>query len=390
MVINRKSIIYQATIILSSCLMCSLCGKREAFITLLTLFFLLYSLVINQNKRTFINIWVILPVSLFILYHFLRIDISLIHNHVMWTYLGLQFVIMFVGYTTGFFLSKLNVRTVYLIAMVVLAIVLHIGGNLISFPLSFMTTGVIYLITPYIVYRYISHKLYVPLIFVAPFLLFNLEPWLSGSITALPLTLIPFCSVGFFYLAFLLKRRRIVQYSLLGTYLVFLLFGWYKGYEDYRQWIFVQEAKLAPDTNVNYLFYDIDGNPVTPTCLEGKILVFDFWSTSCGVCFREFPKFEKVYQKYKHRDDICFYAVYLPIKDEPHETIKAIIKDYVNYSFPVLLADKDTDYWTKFKINGVPHLMILDRKGKVVFNGGANYDKKIVFNIENMIDRLLD
>jgi hypothetical protein len=67
-----------------------------------------------------------------------------------------------------------------------------------------------------------------------------------------------------------------------------------------------------------------------------------------------------------------------------------IIEKHVNYSFPVLFAEENSDYWTQFKIEGVPHLMIIDKTGKVAFNGGANYNRKTVYNIENMIDTLLE
>ena len=386
----KKVVICQILVIIASGLVCSFWGGKMAVITLLTLLFLLYSLAINKSNRRIIYLWVIFPILGYILYYLSKgFDNDFICNQRIWTYTGLHFVLMLVGYMTGFFLSKCKAKTVYLIILTVLTIFLHVTGNLIGFPISFMTSGIIYLIAPYIAYRFITQKLYISLIIVAPVMLLNLESWLTASINALPLTLIPICSVGIFYLSFLLRKKRIVQVVLISLYMILLVFGWYKGYDDYRQWVSVQKAKLEHDTHISYVFYDIDGNAITPACLKGKIVVIDFWSTSCGVCFREFPEFEKVFQKYKHRDDIAIFAVNLPLKRDTHETILETIKEDVNYSFPVLLAGEDVDYWEKFKIKGVPHLMIIDKTGKVVFNGWVNYDKKIVFNIENMIDDLL-
>jgi thiol-disulfide isomerase/thioredoxin len=169
-----------------------------------------------------------------------------------------------------------------------------------------------------------------------------------------------------------------------------LMYGWYKGFKDFYQWQSAQQAKLPPDTYAEYLFYDIDGQTITQKTHKGKVVVFDFWTTSCGVCFQKFPEFERVYQKYKHRDDIAFYAVNLPTKRDTKESIMEVIARHVNYSFPVLLADKDFEYWReKFKIRGVPHLMIFDKNGEVFYSGWANYDKRIVYNIEDMIDKLL-
>jgi thiol-disulfide isomerase/thioredoxin len=118
--------------------------------------------------------------------------------------------------------------------------------------------------------------------------------------------------------------------------------------------------------------------------------VFDFWSTSCGVCFREFPELDILYQKYRYREDIAVYAVNLPIRRDTREKILETIDQHVNYSFPVLLAGEDSDYGKQFKMNGVPHLMIIDKNGRVAFNGLTNFSKRVAYSTERMIDRLLE
>jgi hypothetical protein len=54
----------------------------------------------------------------------------------------------------------------------------------------------------------------------------------------------------------------------------------------------------------------------------------------------------------------------------------------------VLLADNK--YRKQFNIPEVPYLMIMDKNGKHVYNGGVNYDKRAAYNIENMTDKLLE
>lgn len=318
-------------------------------------------------------------------------DITRIKNPLFWKNFSLYFVVpMLAGYLTGFFISKCKKKIVYSLTML-LAItqMLSILGRIAFMNFSFMTDGIIFLVTPYIAWRYISKKPYIPFIFIIPNILMDFGGWYRGTIIY-AFSLVPLFSILIYYLVLLSKRKRVVQIALICLYTTFLIYGWYKGVDDSREWKYARKVKLPQDTYAEYIFYDTAGQEVTPADHIGKIVIFDFWSTSCGVCFREFPEFEKVYQKYKHRDDIVFYAVNLPTKRDTRETIKKTIEEHVNYSFPVLLAEEDSDYWTQFKIRGVPHLMILDKTGKVVFNGGANYEKKSAYYISDMIDKLLE
>ncbi|HEY1043431.1 MAG TPA: TlpA disulfide reductase family protein [Telluria sp.] len=54
-------------------------------------------------------------------------------------------------------------------------------------------------------------------------------------------------------------------------------------------------AKPAPE--VTYL--SIKGEPVTPQALRGKVVMVNFWATSCVTCVKEMPQMVETYNKYK-------------------------------------------------------------------------------------------
>ena len=76
-------------------------------------------------------------------------------------------------------------------------------------------------------------------------------------------------------------------------------------------------AKKVPD----FKFVGLDGKPVTPQSLAGKIAVLDFWATTCEPCRISLPNLQKVYEKYKDNDKVVFLAVSV---DEPQVADKAM------------------------------------------------------------------
>jgi thiol-disulfide isomerase/thioredoxin len=297
---------------------------------------------------------------------------------------------MLIGYWLGFFLTKWKwLQTNFnLVVLIIISFALAILPGDFDFTFQFFAVGMIYLIAPYIAYRLkVSQKCFLWLI-PLPFLLtYSLSAWLYGSWSLFPTTVIPIFSSVLYWLNF--KSRKRLKTILIGCYILFLGYGWYAGMESFRQWVLVQKSRLPQDTSVEFTFYDLDGKQINSSDLKGKIVVFDFWTTGCGVCFRQFPKYDRVYKKYAGREDIVIYAVNLPLDRDTQESILKSIDKYVNYSFPVLLAQKDSDYWNQLKIEGVPHLMILDKNGIVVHNGTTNFRKEVAYNIEDMIEKLL-
>jgi len=47
------------------------------------------------------------------------------------------------------------------------------------------------------------------------------------------------------------------------------------------------------------IFTTKNGAKVQLDTVKNKLIVLDFWTTTCGVCFKSFPDYEKIYLKYK-------------------------------------------------------------------------------------------
>ena len=96
-------------------------------------------------------------------------------------------------------------------------------------------------------------------------------------------------------------------------------------------------GKKVPD----FTFYDLDGKPVTPESLAGKVGVLDFWATWCPPCRESLPNLEKVYQRYKDNPKLAFYAVSV---DDPKEDNKTLVKTFEDLKVHVpILRDTEQD-----------------------------------------------
>ena len=130
----------------------------------------------------------------------------------------------------------------------------------------------------------------------------------------------------------------------------------------------VQGESLGDTTmKLGDIMYDFtvttpDGTKVTLSELlkEKKMVLMNFWYTSCSWCVTEFPYMEEAYQMYK--DDVAIVAVN-PL-NEGDDAIKAFPTNYnLNLTFP--LAACPSTWANTFGISGYPTSVIIDRYGMI-------------------------
>ena len=58
---------------------------------------------------------------------------------------------------------------------------------------------------------------------------------------------------------------------------------------------FLNQADPAPEVT----FIALDGQKISSSSLRGKVVMVNFWATSCVTCVKEMPQMAETYQKYK-------------------------------------------------------------------------------------------
>lgn len=110
---------------------------------------------------------------------------------------------------------------------------------------------------------------------------------------------------------------------------------------------------------------DLDGNKITSENTKGKVLVLNFWFTTCKPCLMEIPELNEVYEKYKSNPEVVFASITFSSEKEVEQLLKKYPLDYPK----VVDAEK---ICKEFDIKSYPTNIIIDKNGKIsqYINGG--------------------
>jgi peroxiredoxin len=117
----------------------------------------------------------------------------------------------------------------------------------------------------------------------------------------------------------------------------------------HKEWI----DKPAPD----FQLPDLNGNSVELASMRGKVVLLDFWSSSCGPCIREMPMIEAVGEA--HKADLVVWGVSF---DQPDRDKKWLVEH--QRTLPTL-SDADFAVSDLYKVPGIPSLVLIGMDGKV-------------------------
>jgi thiol-disulfide isomerase/thioredoxin len=113
-------------------------------------------------------------------------------------------------------------------------------------------------------------------------------------------------------------------------------------------------GEALPSPTVEYLTAAPD--------LSGKVTIVEFWATWCPPCRQSIPHLNKLYEKFKDQG-----LIIIGISKEKKQTVKDFLKQQPMNYFPAI--DTNGAYSAGFKITGIPHAILVDKSGKVVWEG---------------------
>lgn len=114
------------------------------------------------------------------------------------------------------------------------------------------------------------------------------------------------------------------------------------------------------------------------TQIKDTIFVIDHWTSSCGACFKEFPKFEKIVLDYKSIKRIKFIALNsLQRKETPGEVYRIIENEDYNFDVGFMSIDQAK----LIGVNVYPTYLII-KDNQVLYKGSSyNLRKGIQYSL---------
>ena len=107
-------------------------------------------------------------------------------------------------------------------------------------------------------------------------------------------------------------------------------------------------------------FTTMEGQQIRLSDLRGKIVLINFWATSCGICLAEMPDLIKTYQQYHKRG---FEVIAVAMHYDQLGDIKAYVRKQ-GLPFPVVF-DRDGSLAREFEqVGGTPTTFLIDRSGR--------------------------
>lgn len=129
-------------------------------------------------------------------------------------------------------------------------------------------------------------------------------------------------------------------------------------------------------------FVTLKGERIQLRDLRGKVVLVNFWATSCPACVKEMPELVKTYERYHDRD---FEIVAVAMSFDP----PAFVKDFADKNrlpFPVALDTQEAVAKAFDGVKVVPTTFVLDKNGQLVSRtlGMIAFDKLHVFLDEHL------
>lgn len=140
----------------------------------------------------------------------------------------------------------------------------------------------------------------------------------------------------------------------------------------------VKEYIISP-----IIFNDQNNESIELTSLIEEYIVLDFWNSSCGFCYQEFPEIQKLYDEISNIDGISIYSVHCfhMDKDETYGTGANILQKK-GYSFPCLSIPINGYTVELLNIKAYPTVLIIDKNSNVIHRGSL----KSAFNTINKLN----
>ena len=123
----------------------------------------------------------------------------------------------------------------------------------------------------------------------------------------------------------------------------------------------------------NVKLQDINGKTVQTGTISnnGKPIIISFWATWCKPCLRELKAIHEVYPDWQEETGVKMIIVSIDEAQNANK-VKPLV-DGNGWEYEVLL-DPNSDFKRAMNAQTVPHVFVINGKGKIVYNHAGYVD----------------
>lgn len=104
---------------------------------------------------------------------------------------------------------------------------------------------------------------------------------------------------------------------------------------------------------------DLAGNKVRFSALKGKVIVLNFWATTCGPCVAEMPKLNSLVEKYSSNDKVIFLAI-------TGDETERLLQFFKNRKFNYTIVNHAVGSNERYEVSALPAHFVIDKTGDII------------------------
>ena len=131
---------------------------------------------------------------------------------------------------------------------------------------------------------------------------------------------------------------------------------------------------------IDFILEDLDGTPFQLSSTQGKVVILNFFSTTCPICQAEASDLNALYLDYQTQG---VEVIGIALRTSSEEEIRAFVEAF-NIPYKVLLDD--TVVSRAYRVIGTPDAYFIDREG---FTVDRIQGVKPIDFVERLVDSLL-
>jgi len=122
--------------------------------------------------------------------------------------------------------------------------------------------------------------------------------------------------------------------------------------------LFSQTAKPAPEV----AFMTIDGRTVTTAELRGKVMLVNFWATTCTTCIKEMPRLVETHKRFatERFDTVAVAMSY----DPPSQVLAYAKREKLPFTVALDVGDAAAKAFGGVRLT--PTTFLIDKQGNIV------------------------